>query len=142
MLSWGGGRPRSGPRAVTGSWSSSLLCLYGVLRWVCGCRQGRRPHLAHAHVHAHLFHDLAQDLPPLLLRGRVAVQPEHVVQASPDAPGVLVVRVVEHLGREDQRRLVLLVRAAVPAPGAERRVRVELRGELDGHGGARDEHRP
>lgn len=47
--------------------------------------------------------------------------------------------VVERLGRQDQRRLVLLVGAAVPPPQVEGRAGVELDGDLDDGDAARDE---
>lgn len=50
-----------------------------------------------------------------------------------------MVWVVEHLRRQDQRRLVLLVRAAVPPPQVEGRAGVELDGNLDYGYAARDE---
>lgn len=70
------------------------------------------------------------------------VEAEHVVQTRPYPVGLLVVRMVVHLRRQDQRRLVLLVRPAVPPPQVEGWAGVELDGNLDDGDAARDQDGP
>lgn len=117
-----------------------FLSLDSLLSRAGACRCGRGPRLAHTCVHAHLLHDLRENLSPFLLRRHVAFERKDVIQARPDATRILVLWVVEHLRRKDERCLVLLVRPAVPAPQSKGRVRVELHCELDNHHGTHNQY--
>lgn len=69
------------------------------------------------------------------------IQTEDIIKARPYPVRVPVVWVVEHLRRQDQRRLVLLVRPGVPPPQLKGRTGIELDGDLDYGDAARDQDR-
>lgn len=69
----------------------------------------------------------------------MAVQTKHVIKTHPYSVGLLVIWIIEHLGRQDQRRLKLLVSPAVPPPRVESRAGLELDRDLDDGDAAHDQ---
>jgi hypothetical protein len=67
------------------------------------------------------------------------IQIKDIIKTRPYPVGISVVLVVEHLRRQDECRLELLVRPAVPPPQLKDRAGVELDGDLDDDDAARDQ---
>lgn len=67
------------------------------------------------------------------------VQTKDIIKTRPYPVGIPVAWVIEHLRRQDQSRLVLLIRPVVPPPQLKGRAGVELDGDLDDCDGARDQ---